>query len=325
MTNNQLLVSVIIPAYNSEKTLSKSLESAIGQSYLNLEIIVINDGSNDNTENILNRYAQKDCRIKPIHKRQNEGLVRARKTGVESAQGKYIQYLDSDDTLEEKAIEFLIEKAEKTNAEIVVAPFLFVENGVPKPSTMLNFDQMTGEEYLKEILNQNAYWCIWSKFHLKTLYDNVIERPNISFGEDVVLSTQLLLYSTKVVSIDYNIIHYNITPESMSHPKTFNESKYQEFNAYIEWFIGYIEKNKLTKKYNKELCFFYIKNTFLRLYFRRTRDFCSEIELVLERLKQYPDLINKLTKREHKIIKTYQHSKFLGFLNIKRYQLQGKI
>lgn len=65
-------------------------------------------------------------------------------------------------------------------------------------------------EFLKNILLKKAYWCVWSKFHLRSLYQNEIERPDISFGEDVVLSTQLLLYLQKVVSVDYIIIDYNL-------------------------------------------------------------------------------------------------------------------
>ena len=112
----QPCVSVIIPVYNIEKHLEKCLDSVIGQTLKNIEIIVVDDGSTDNSPRIIDRYARTDSRIVAIHK-ANEGLAYARKSGIEAAHGKYVQHLDGDDFLEPDACELLFNRAEETNAD----------------------------------------------------------------------------------------------------------------------------------------------------------------------------------------------------------------
>lgn len=325
MIQKEPLVSIIIPAYNSQETLVNCLSSVIEQTYGNLEIILINDGSRDDTFRIVDDYAKKDSRIVSISKSQNEGLVLARKTGVEQAHGKYIQYLDADDTLCEEAIAHLVKKAEETQADMVVAPFLFVIEGKPEKSLSLDFKETTGVEFLRAILNLQAHWCVWSKFHLRSLYNEPIDRPDASFGEDVILSTQLLLRAKKIVSIEYEIIRYNFTPQSMSHPQMFDERKYADFKTYVNWFFSFMAKEKLSESLRKELALFHLKNTMSQMHWKKFADFQIEIKEVLRNLKLYPDLILMISRRERKIVKVYQLSLWLGFLNLKRYHLQGKI
>ena len=97
-------VSVIIPVYNIEKHLEKCLDSVIGQTLKDIEIIVVNDGSTDNSLDIITQYARKDSRIVIVDK-PNEGLAYARKSGIEAAHGKYVQHLDGDDFLEPDAFQ----------------------------------------------------------------------------------------------------------------------------------------------------------------------------------------------------------------------------
>ena len=99
-------VSVVIPVYNVGKQLEKCLDSVVAQTFPDIEIIVVNDGSTDNSPEIIARYADKDSRIVVIDK-SNEGLAYARKSGIEAAQGEYIQHLDGDDFLEPDAIQEL--------------------------------------------------------------------------------------------------------------------------------------------------------------------------------------------------------------------------
>ena len=126
MNDQSPLVSIIIPVYNGEHYLDRCILSAVRQTYNNLEIIIVNDGSTDSSPDIIRKYKEQDDRLICIHK-LNEGLVKARITGIASAHGKYVQYLDSDDALAENAIMLLVERAEGSQAEIVVAPFFFCE------------------------------------------------------------------------------------------------------------------------------------------------------------------------------------------------------
>ena len=124
MEKESPLVSVIIPVYNAHNSIAKTLQSVINQTYTNLEIVVVNDGSTDESLDIIKTYAVEDPRI-VVFDKQNEGLVQARKSGIDIATGKYIQYLDSDDIMHEDAITRLVNKAEETQADMVMAPFMF--------------------------------------------------------------------------------------------------------------------------------------------------------------------------------------------------------
>lgn len=320
----QPLVSVIIPVYNAEKTLHSCLESVLMQSYTNLEIIVINDGSTDASGIIIEKYAKEDSRVVALEK-ENAGLVQARKSGIDIASGKYIQYLDSDDTLHKDAVSLLVDKAEDAQADMVVAPFVFCCDGKVQKSTFSNFVELSGRDYLKKILFEEAYWCVWSKFHLRSLYQHEIERPEISLGEDAVLSTQLLMRSRKVTSIDYIIIDYNFTPSSMSHPSNFDDKKYKEFVEYTEWVEKYILKQSVENEFQESLAFFHIRNTFRRIHWKRLRDANKEMKRVLVDLKYFPLFMNYLTRRERKIVKIYQTSFILGYLKLQYYNWRKKI
>ena len=166
---------------------------------------------------------------------------------------------------------------------------------------------------------------MWSKFHLRSLYQNEIERPEISLGEDAVLSTQLLMCSHKVTSIDYIIIDYNFTPSSMSHPSNFDDKKYKDFVDYTEWVEKYIIMKGAGNDFQESLAFFHIRNTFRRIYWKRLRDANKEMKRVLIDLKCFPYFMNHLTRRERKIVKTYQTSFFMGYLKLKYYNWRRKI
>lgn len=116
------LVSVVIPIYNVEKYLRKCIETVIDQTYTNIEIILVNDGSTDNSLQICNQFKEKDKRIKVINKK-NGGLSDARNVGIKNAQGKYICFIDSDDFISEKYIEELHNLIVENKAQIAVCGF----------------------------------------------------------------------------------------------------------------------------------------------------------------------------------------------------------
>lgn len=319
------LVSIIVPTYNSEITLDNCIRSAISQSYYTIEVIIVDDGSTDSSRTIAENYAAMDSRIVLVKKERNEGLVLARKSGIEIARGKYIQYLDADDTLCEGAIEFLVSKAEESNADIVVAPFYFCIDSKKEKSLFFDFEELSGIDYLKAILTWKAYWSVWSKFHLSSLYHRGIDRPNISLGEDVILSTQLLFYSKKVVTIDKEIINYNFTPSSMSHPDNFDDSKYEDFKNYVNWINNFLDRKGLLLSLRKEIAYFNLKTALMRLHWKKIEDVDKEMTNIIADMKLFPDLLELLTRRERKIVAVYRFSRWLGYLNLKRYKKQGKL
>ena len=120
--NNQPLVSVLIPLYNQEKYFGACMKSVDRQTYKNLEIVVVNDGSTDRSPQMAHDWAARDPRVKVVDK-ENEGLAFARRDGLLAATGDYINFLDSDDTLPRRAIEILMTKALVTGADLVAGSF----------------------------------------------------------------------------------------------------------------------------------------------------------------------------------------------------------
>ena len=142
------LISVIIPVYNVEKYINRCVDSVIHQSYTNLEIILVDDGSPDNCPTICDNYSKQDSRIKVIHKK-NGGLSDARNVGIEHSKGKYITFIDSDDYISNDYVEILYKLITKYNSKIAVADnYIFYEDGNI-------YDNSTG---IKQCVSQSEFF-----------------------------------------------------------------------------------------------------------------------------------------------------------------------
>ena len=144
-------ISVIVPIYNASRYLNKCLDSLVNQTKKELEFILINDGSTDNSESIIKSY--NDKRIK-YFKRSNHGIGKTRNFGINNASGKYIMFLDSDDYLEENACEVLFNKALKEDSDLIVFDFYRVENDL-KPVIIKDFLPTCLESNPKILLDIN--------------------------------------------------------------------------------------------------------------------------------------------------------------------------
>lgn len=197
------LVSVIIPAYNSDKTIFKCINSVAKQSYSNLEIIIINDGSTDSTEEICLKYKNIDDRVK-YTKISNSGVSIARNTGINLSKGKYIIFLDSDDFFMPDAIQELVDKIEKT--ELVVGNFCYISNdGVPiikdyifEKEGIISVNDYIGyfsKYYLDVVLGSN-----WNKLYLSQIIkdNNLCFENNEIYAEDYIFNLNYLYYVNRV-------------------------------------------------------------------------------------------------------------------------------
>ena len=119
------LISIIVPIYNVEKYLRQCLDSILNQTYQNFECLLINDGSPDNSADICREYVEKDSRFKYFEK-ENGGLSDARNYGIRQSKGSYITFVDSDDWLEENAVEILMKRAEETGADLIYFNFTYL-------------------------------------------------------------------------------------------------------------------------------------------------------------------------------------------------------
>ncbi|WP_304238236.1 glycosyltransferase family 2 protein [Phascolarctobacterium succinatutens] len=196
----QPLISVIIPVYGVEKYIAQCLESVIDQTYKNLEIIVINDGTKDRSAEIAKEYAAKDSRIK-VYDFKNGGLSVARNRGLEIATGEYISYLDSDDWLDTKMYETLLETAMKNEADMVKCGIIETNGAAEEKITfsdvkIINNEQHKAfENYFKGILWTLAWNGLYKRELAKKVKfpDNVVHEDNYSSGMFLYLSKKVLV------------------------------------------------------------------------------------------------------------------------------------
>ena len=296
------LVSIITPVYNAEKYLKTCIDSVLKQTYTNWELILVNDGSTDGSLDIIKQYAQLDVRIKYIDK-INEGPSLSRKSGTEQAKGKYIQYLDSDDFLQENAIEYLTDKAEATNAEVVAAPFFFYysENKMDI-SGHFSFQEMTGMEYFNEILSGRAYWSVWSNFLSRSLFErnDISFVPEISFGEDAILMVQLLYHTQKVVALEQPILYYRQIESSICHDIT--PKRHEDLRTYTKWIERFMIEKGLYESYRNNLILKNIEMAFLCMHWGYYENADKDMKRIVKDIKKRPQLLKCLPGRQRKII-----------------------
>ncbi|MEI2396969.1 glycosyltransferase family 2 protein, partial [Paenibacillus phytohabitans] len=209
------IVSVIIPIFNVERYLSKCIDSIINQSYIQLEIILVDDGSPDKSGDICDYYKDADSRIIVIHK-INGGLSSARNAGLESATGEYIVFVDSDDWIDEFMIEDMVNTAYSENADIVQCGFRRVnENGSLKNEFRLKDETFIGEEeILKNYFQQNKInVVVWNKLYKRELFLGVRLIENRLY-EDIMFTFDILLEVKKLVSIQG--VYYNYLQRKQS-------------------------------------------------------------------------------------------------------------
>ena len=204
------LISVIIPVHNVEKYLPRCLDSVINQTYKDIEIICINDGSTDNSLKVLNEYAQNDNRIKIIN-REHSGPSASRNAGIKVSKGEYIIFVDSDDWIENNLAELALDKISKNNADIVIYGHNRVEGNKITPHDF-------SLEILKYYENKNILiaelasinHCIWDKMiRKKFLTDNNILFPaEITQNEDGIFNLICLYHNPKYCCLPYTLYNY---------------------------------------------------------------------------------------------------------------------
>ena len=196
----QPLISVIIPVYGVEKYIAQCLESIINQTYKNLEIIVVNDGTKDRSAEIAKEYAAKDSRIK-VYDFQNGGLSVARNRGLEIATGDYISYIDSDDWLDTKMYETLLEAAMKNDADMVKCGIIETNGATEEKITFSDIKIINNEQHkaFENYFNGMLWTLAWNGLYKKELAqkvkfpDNVVHEDNYSSGMFLYLAKKVLV------------------------------------------------------------------------------------------------------------------------------------
>lgn len=222
----QQKISIIIPVYNVEQYLEKCIDSVLNQTISNLEIILVNDGSKDNSGLICDKYAVVDKRITVVHK-QNGGLSDARNCGIKHSSGDYIIFLDSDDFLAPTFCEILLENARKYDADIVISGLKNYYEGDEVNYEICNgsklSEQLTKEEtykrmFLQEKIDVNAT----AKLYKRSLF-NDIEFPKGMLYEDIQIVDKIIESANIIVAIDYRGYYYLQRQNSIMYGKMSNK------------------------------------------------------------------------------------------------------
>jgi glycosyltransferase involved in cell wall biosynthesis len=210
-------VSVIVPVYNTEKYLQDCLDSLVNQTFKELEIIIVNDGSPDNSEKIIKKYVDRYPFIK-AYKKKNGGLSSARNYGIEKAQGEYIVFIDSDDYVENNMIEQLYNSMIKNHSDIVVCEFNYVFNDTTKVRSYSNLDYTI--DTVKKYLLTPPMACI--RMYKKKLFTNIKFKEGIYY-EDLEMNPKLVMYTNRISFVNEGLYNYVIRDDSIMHQKVFNE------------------------------------------------------------------------------------------------------
>ena len=247
--HTQVAISVLIPVYNVEKYLARCLDSVLSQNIKNIEIICVNDASPDNSSLILQRYAtEHDC-IKIISKEHNEGLMMARKTAYDSAKGKFILFLDSDDYLLPDSLLPLYEKSIQSDADIVASDFLYI-NGKGESKLKRRTEELNDspESYLKGILLSTPC-MIWGLLINRRLFENAQYKSfmNQTLCEDRILLVQLLLNSKKIASYDSPVVAYTYNSGAITRNR-WPEKKLRENLFGLSWCKDFYIQHGLFEK-----------------------------------------------------------------------------
>ena len=252
------LVSIIVPVYNSEKYLNKCIKSILIQTYKNIELILINDGSIDNSGYLCDAYTNIDHRVKVMHVK-NSGVSAARNKGIEAAVGKFIEFVDSDDYIEQNMIETLVNEINK-NVDIVLCGYkrlykdsngtiavnnssLYKEVAITKKRFLHGIGNLFVNLYINYLWNKLYVTDIIKKFDIK--FDD-----SINWGEDLMFNLEYMGYCSNITIIDkhlYNYINYNddsITSKFNGELFNNQQTMYKAVRKFLSSNYEYSGKNK---------------------------------------------------------------------------------
>lgn len=277
MSAEQPLVSVIVPIYNAKKHIARCVESIRRQTYRNLEILLLNDGSSDVSGPICAMYAKVDSRITLIDK-ANSGVSATRNLGMRAAKGKYLQFVDADDTLQPYATEMLVQKAEENAADMVIAHYNRVEppkerqaQRAPRMPEEVDpgFDPFTRvqtfgflmEGYMGKaqfaygLMQEPAsfyYGVMWNKLYRADIvreHSDIACSEELDYSEDFYFNLSFIRYAERFYALSTPIYNYVQNPESLVHnlnPVKVLTTRWELLTYYKDLYrdLGLYEANK---------------------------------------------------------------------------------
>lgn len=255
------LISLIVPIYKVEKYLIRCIDSAINQTYTNLEIILVDDGSPDKCGDICDKYALSDFRVKVIHK-DNGGLSDARNEGIKLSKGKYISFLDSDDWIDENYVEKLYQLLKSSDSDISILNYFKTSDNhiqidiIKEEIQILTNIQAIGKMYDKKTKVQMI--VSWGKLYKKRLFKN-IKFPIGKIHEDEFTTYKLFYYSKKIIISSAKMLYYTQRKDSIV-GSVFNIKNHSDAYEAFEERLNFFKLREQHELYNrtcKEMFLYY--------------------------------------------------------------------
>lgn len=246
--------SVIVPVYNVKDYLNKCVASILAQTERDFELLLIDDGSTDESGALCDRLAETDSRIKVIHQ-ENRGLGGARNTGITAATGDWLLFIDSDDWIEPETLEKTLTAGEHENADMVIFGFKSVDM---QGNTLQNFVENLPKNTALSLKNHKEILltspCAWNKLYKTSLFKNSdIRYPLRVWYEDIRTTPKLMVNAQSIVFVDY--VGYNYLQRSGSIMNSTDINRNIEIIDALDDVITYFRDNSLFDEYRDELCF----------------------------------------------------------------------
>lgn len=267
----EILVSITVPVYNVAEYLPQCIESICNQTYQALEIILVDDGSTDESGYICDTYAEKDARITVVHK-ENGGLVSARKAGLAIAHGKYVSCVDSDDWVESDMIQRLMDIEAATNADVIAFAgyeecngYRGIKDNMVKEGLYHTPEQLE-ELYAQMLMNGNFFengisTYIWSKLFQRNLLEKYQMRVSdaVSYGEDTACVYPCILAARSVCVTNMHLYHYRVRQDSIVRSAVVSDDNIKHLYLTLKKnFDSHMQQNILNKQLE-----YYMWQTFL--------------------------------------------------------------
>ena len=216
------IVTILIPAYNVAAFLPKCLDTVLGQTYADLQVVIVDDGSKDDTSAVANAYAAKDARIEVYHQ-ENQGVAATRNHLLDCVKGDYVLFVDADDWIELDMVEYLVNLAKIHSADFVMCDRV-INNAEPSHEEP-NVFELDQEHAIVDFLHHGYFvGSLWNKLLSSRLLHNERFHRGISYGEDALFVWGALQKVNKVVVSNKQLYHYYMNEESITH-QSFGEKK----------------------------------------------------------------------------------------------------
>lgn len=272
MSINNIVISIVIPIYNAENYLHRCLDSIINNTYKELEIICVNDGSTDGSENIIAKYMADDERIKYVSK-QNGGISSARNSGMKQATGDYLTFVDSDDWIHPRYFEMMVEAMNRNNSDLAMCGFMDTSD-YSENMPMYSHEEISAETYhisMDTLFKDNKFrtykvyvcGCLFRRNEMTYQFPE-----NIKVIEDNIFNMLTLPKYKDVSIVNLPIYYYYQNPNSIMHTYTLEDA----FSG-LFWIINFVEKNAMDNCTKYDLVdFTYKRALFYRYAFSEIAD-----------------------------------------------------